>query len=50
MQLGRPCTPLRASEIGGVRTRTDDDIFDYVEESSKSAEVFKSMKEFDNYT
>ncbi len=25
----------------------DDDIFDYVEESSKSAEVFKKMKEFD---
>ncbi len=26
----------------------DDDIFDYVEENSKSAEVFKNMKEFDN--
>ena len=26
----------------------DDDIFDYVEENSKSAEVFKKMKEFDN--
>ena len=25
----------------------DDDIFDYVEENSKSAEVFKKMKEFD---
>ena len=27
--------------------KPDDDIFDYVEESSKSAEVFKKMKEFD---
>ena len=26
----------------------DDDIFDYVEENSKSAEVFKKMKEFDS--
>ena len=26
----------------------DDDIFDYVEENSKNAEVFKKMKEFDN--
>ena len=26
----------------------DDDIFDYVEENSKSAQVFKKMKEFDN--
>ena len=26
----------------------DDDIFDYVEENSKSAEVFKKMKGFDN--
>ena len=26
----------------------DDDIFDYVEENSKSADVFKKMKEFDN--
>ena len=26
----------------------DDDIFDYVEETSKSAQVFKKMKEFDN--
>ncbi len=28
-------------------SKPDDDIFDYVEESSKSAEVFKKMKEFD---
>ena len=27
---------------------SDDDIFDYVEENSTSAEVFKKMKEFDN--
>ena len=27
---------------------SDDDIFDYVEENSKSAEVFKKMKEFDS--
>ena len=27
---------------------SDDDIFDYVEENSKSAEVFKRMKEFDS--
>ena len=26
----------------------DDDIFDYVEENSRSADVFKKMKEFDN--
>ena len=26
----------------------DDDIFDYVEENSKNAQVFKKMKEFDN--
>ena len=26
----------------------DDDIFDYVEENSKSAKVFKKMKEFDS--
>ena len=26
----------------------DDDIFDYVEENSKNAEVFKKMKEFDS--
>ena len=26
----------------------DDDIFDYVEENSKSAQVFKNMKEFDS--
>ena len=29
------------------KNNPDDDIFDYVEESSKSAEVFKKMKEFD---
>ena len=29
------------------RNNPDDDIFDYVEESSKSADVFKKMKEFD---
>ena len=28
--------------------KPDDDIFDYVEENSKNAEVFKKMKEFDN--
>ena len=27
---------------------SDDDIFDYVEENSKSAEVFKKMKEYDS--
>ena len=26
----------------------DDDIFDYVEENSKNAQVFKKMKEFDS--
>ena len=31
-----------------VKDSQDDDIFDYVEENSKSAEVFKKMKEFDN--
>ena len=31
----------------GNKNSLDDDIFDYVEESSKSAEVFKKMKEFD---
>ena len=31
-----------------IETRQDEDIFDYVEESSKSADAFKKMKEFDN--
>ena len=31
-----------------VKDSQDDDIFDYVEENSKSAEAFKKMKEFDN--
>ena len=31
-----------------LRTNTDDDIFDYVEENSKSAEAFKKMKGFDS--
>ena len=30
------------------KTGPDDDIFDYVEENSNSAEVFKKMKEFDS--
>ena len=30
------------------RASSDDDIFDYVEENSKSAEVFKKMKGFDS--
>ena len=31
-----------------IENRQDEDIFDYVEESSKSADAFKKMKEFDN--
>jgi predicted lipid-binding transport protein (Tim44 family) len=31
-----------------IEKRQDEDIFDYVEESSKSADAFKKMKEFDN--
>ena len=31
-----------------IKNRQDEDIFDYVEESSKSADAFKKMKEFDN--
>ena len=31
-----------------IENRQDEDIFDYVEESSKSADAFKRMKEFDN--
>ena len=33
---------------GSKNDSLDDDIFDYVEEDSKSAQVFKKMKEFDN--
>ena len=31
-----------------IENRQDEDIFDYVEERSKSADAFKKMKEFDN--
>ena len=31
-----------------TKSGPDDDIFDYVEENSRSADVFKKMKEFDN--
>ena len=31
-----------------TKSGPDDDIFDYVEENSKSADVFKKMKEFDS--
>ncbi len=31
-----------------IENRQDEDIFDYVEESSKSADAFKKMKEFDD--
>ena len=31
-----------------IKDSPDDDIFDYVEENSKNAQVFKKMKEFDN--
>ncbi len=35
--------------IGEAKTDSpDDDIFDYVEENSKNAQVFKKMKEFDS--
>ena len=33
---------------GSKNDSPDDDIFDYVEENSKNAEVFKKMKEFDS--
>ena len=39
-------TPLVVDEK--IENRQDEDIFDYVEESSKSADAFKKMKEFDN--
>ena len=38
--------PLVVDE--NIENRQDEDIFDYVEESSKSADAFKKMKEFDN--
>ena len=38
-------TPLVVDEK--IENRQDEDIFDYVEESSKSADAFKKMKEFD---
>mgnify|MGYP007000345164 len=31
-----------------IKNGPDEDIFDYVEENSRSAEVFKTMKEFDS--
>ena len=39
-----------SSDITGepIKNGPDEDIFDYVEESSPSAEVFKNMKEFDS--
>ena len=39
-------TPLVVDEK--IENRQDEDIFDYVEESSKSADAFKKMKEYDN--
>ena len=39
-------TPLVVDEK--IENKQDEDIFDYVEESSKSADAFKKMKEFDN--
>lgn len=39
-------TPIVVDEK--IENRQDEDIFDYVEESSKSADAFKKMKEFDN--
>ena len=39
-------TPLVVDEM--IENRQDEDIFDYVEESSKSADAFKKMKEFNN--
>ena len=37
------------SDVGEpIESSVDNDIFDYVEEGSKSAEVFKIIKEFDN--
>ncbi len=37
------------SDVGEpIENSVDNDIFDYVEEGSKSAEVFKIIKEFDN--
>ena len=40
----------KSPEITGepIENGPDEDIFDYVEESSPSAEVFKNMKEFDS--
>ena len=39
----------RASNVNEAKNNNpDDDIFDYVDEKSKSAKAFKSMKEFDS--
>ena len=41
---------IKSPDVIGEPTKpdSDDDIFDYVEENSASAEVFKKMKEFDS--